>query len=155
MGQACSALYAVHTAGFVQRDRKPDNLVIAKGGLVEVMDFGLAKYEDNRIKKANVVMGTPCYMAPEQAMGKDVDARADMYAMGLVLYEMLTGEVLFLDGDVITRQIKEVPPKLSELVEGICPELDALASKCAEKKPEDRYENCKVLVEELRKIPVK
>lgn len=155
MAQACSALYAIHQSGIVHRDIKPDNLVIAKGGLVKVMDFGLAKSEDNRITKANVVMGTPCYMAPEQAMGKDVDARADMYAMGLVLYEMLTGEVLFLDGDVITRQIKEVPPKLSELVEGICPELDALASKCVEKKPEDRYENCKVLVEELRKIPVK
>ena len=154
MTQACGALYAIHESGIVHRDIKPDNLVIAKGGLVKVMDFGLAKAEDNRMTKANVVMGTPCYMAPEQAMGKDVDAKADMYAMGLVLYEMLTGKVLFLDGDVIARQIKEVPPKLSELVEGIPPELDALASKCVEKKPEDRFENCKVLAEEIRKIPV-
>ncbi len=154
MAQTCGALYAIHESGIVHRDIKPDNLVIAKGGIVKVMDFGLAKAEDNRMTKANVVMGTPCYMAPEQAMGKDVDARADMYALGLVLYEMLTGKVLFLDGDVITRQINEVPPKLSELLDGIPPELDALASKCVEKKPEARYENCKVLAEELRKIPV-
>ena len=152
MGQACSALFAIHGSGIVHRDIKPENIVLAKGGLVKLMDFGLAKSEDHRLTKSNVVMGTPCYMAPEQAMGKDVDARADIYAMGLVLYEMLTGKVLFLDGDVVKRQITEVPKKLSELVEGIPPELDAIASKCLEKKPEDRYENCKEIVDALRKL---
>lgn len=73
---------------------------------------------------------------------------------GAVLYEMLTGKMMFLDGDVITRQIKEMPAKLSELVENIPPELDAFAHKCVAKKADDRFENCKALVEELRKIPL-
>jgi serine/threonine protein kinase len=83
------------------------------------MDFGLAKADNNRITAANMVMGTPSYMSPEQATGKEVDGRTDIYAMGLVLYEMLTGKVVFGDGDVMTRQVKEMPPKLGDLVEGL------------------------------------
>jgi serine/threonine-protein kinase len=154
MAQACSALYAMHSLGIVHRDIKPDNILIAKGGTVKLMDFGLAKADDNRITKSNVVMGTPCYMAPEQALGKDVDARADIYALGLVLYEMLTGKVVFRDGDILTRQITEMPPKLSEIEPGIAPEIDEFAYKCIQKDPKDRFENCKKVVEEIRKLPL-
>lgn len=153
MSQACGALYALHEAGIVHRDIKPDNIVVTHGGLVKLMDFGLAKAADNRITKSNIVMGTPCYMAPEQALGKDVDGRADIYAMGLVLYELLTGKVIFLDGDVITRQIKEMPPKLSELVGEVPEGLDEFAYKCIAKKPDDRFKDCKEVVEAIRKIP--
>ncbi len=154
MAQACSALYAMHSLGIVHRDIKPDNILIAKGGTVKIMDFGLAKASDNRITKSNVVMGTPCYMAPEQALGKDVDNRADIYALGLVLYEMLTGKVVFRDGDILTRQITEMPPKLSEIEPGIAPEIDAFAYKCIAKDPAERFENCKKVVEEIRKLPL-
>ncbi len=154
MAQACSALYAMHSLGIVHRDIKPDNILIAKGGTVKLMDFGLAKANDNRITKSNVVMGTPCYMAPEQALGKDVDNRADIYALGLVLYEMLTGKVVFRDGDILTRQITEMPPKLSEIEPGVAAEIDAFAYKCIAKDPAERFENCKKVVEEIRKLPL-
>jgi tetratricopeptide (TPR) repeat protein len=154
MAQACSALDAIHASGIVHRDIKPDNLIIAKGGLVKLMDFGLAKQDDNRITKANMIMGTPSYMSPEQAQGKEVDGRADIYALGLVLYEMLTGKVVFLDGDVLTRQIKEMPPKLSELVDEIPSELDDFAHKCIAKNPDDRFQTCDEAVTAIRQIPV-
>ena len=152
MVQACNALSAIHESGIIHRDIKPDNILIAKGGLVKLMDFGLAKAEDNRITKDGTVMGTPCYMSPEQALGKEVDSRADIYAIGLLLYEMLTSDVVFLDGDVIKRQISEVPPKPSELVEGVPAELDAIAVKCVEKDPAKRFQNAKDLANALRRV---
>lgn len=151
--QACNALEAIHGAGIVHRDVKPDNILLAKGGLVKVMDFGLAKSEDARMTKSGIVMGTPCYMSPEQALGKDVDGRTDIYAMGLVLHEMLTGKVVFEDGNVLERQVKEVPPKPSDSVEGIPEALDALVMKCLAKNPEERFAATGELVAELRKIP--
>ena len=154
MAQACAALYSLHSCGIVHRDIKPDNIIIGKGGLIKLMDFGLAKAEDNRITKSNIVMGTPCYMSPEQVQGKDVDGRSDIYAMGLVLYEMLSGKCVFRDGDILLRQVTEMPPRLSEITEGISPELDAFAYKCIAKSPAERFENCKKVVEEIRKLAV-
>jgi tetratricopeptide (TPR) repeat protein len=155
MAQACAALYSLHSCGIVHRDIKPDNIIIGKGGLIKLMDFGLAKAEDNRITKSNIVMGTPCYMSPEQVQGKDVDARSDIYAMGLVLYEMMTGKCVFRDGDILSRQLTEMPPKLSELVEGVPAGVDELAHKCIAKDREARFENCKVIVEAIRGLSVK
>lgn len=109
MIQACSALQAVHEQGIIHRDIKPDNILIAKGGLVKLMDFGLAKGAGSRLTGANVIMGTPCYMPPEQARGEDTDARSDIYAMGMVLHEILTGETVFIDGDILKRQQTETP----------------------------------------------
>ncbi len=154
MAQACAALYSLHSCGIVHRDIKPDNIIIGKGGLIKLMDFGLAKADDNRITKSNIIMGTPCYMSPEQVQGKEVDGRADIYAMGLVLYEMMSGKCVFRDGDILTRQMTEMPPKLSELVEGVPPALDEFAHKCIAKKPEDRFENCKKVVEAIRGLGV-
>jgi tetratricopeptide (TPR) repeat protein len=152
MVQACGALHAIHESGIVHRDIKPDNIVIAKGGLVKLMDFGLAKQENNRLTNPNMVMGTPSYMSPEQAMGKEVDGRADLYAMGLVLYEMLTGEVVFLSGDVIKRQVEEMPEKLSVLKPGLPVELDAIAHKLIAKDPADRYQDGNEVVAAIRAV---
>lgn len=154
MVQVCNALAAIHEAGIVHRDIKPENIVLAKGGLVKLMDFGLAKADDARMTKANVIMGTPCYMSPEQAKGKDVDGRSDIYAMGLILYEMLTGEILFKDGDILNRQISEIPPKLSEVAENIPPELDRITEKCVAKDPDKRYQTGTELANDLRGVPV-
>jgi serine/threonine-protein kinase len=115
------------------------------------MDFGLAKAEDNRITAGNVVLGTPSYMSPEQAQGQECDARTDIYAIGLVMHEMLTGHVVFAKGNVMQRQISEIPPKPSEVVEGIPPELDEVVMRCLAKDPQVRYQSAKELTEALRK----
>lgn len=137
--QVCSALHAIHQAGIVHRDIKPDNVLIARGGLVKVMDFGLAKVRDARLTASNVVMGTPCYMSPEQVRGQDADVRSDIYSLGLVLYEMLTGRMVFQGGDVLQRQLNETPPPPRSLVHDIPETLDAIVMKCIAKEPEARY----------------
>lgn len=150
--QACSALDAIHQAGIIHRDIKPDNLLIAKGGLIKLTDFGLAKAENARITASNIIMGTPAYMSPEQTRDADVDARSDIYSLGLVLYEMLTGKSVFRGGDLLSRQQTEIPPNPGTLAEGIPPELDAIVMKCIEKKPEDRFQTAAELGAELRKL---
>lgn len=152
--QACAALQAIHEKGITHRDLKPDNILLAKGGLVKLTDFGLAKAEDARITKSNMIMGTPCYMAPEQARGDEADARSDIYAMGLLLYETLTGEVVFKDGDVLTRQQIETPPPPSTKTPEIPPALDAIIMKCIQKRPQNRYQTAKELQQALRHVAV-
>ncbi len=152
VAQACAALDAVHQCGVVHRDIKPDNIVIAKGGLVKVMDFGLAKSEGLRLTASGVVMGTPCYMAPEQVKGQDVDLRADLYALGLVLHELLTGKTVFEDGDVLKRQVEEIPPPPGHVVEGISSELDNLVLKSISKNPDERFQTAAEMQQALRKI---
>lgn len=151
--QACNALSAIHEAGIIHRDIKPDNILIAKGGLIKLTDFGLAKAEDSRMTRTGLVMGTPSYMAPEQVLGKEADARSDVYSMGLVLYECLTGETVFLGPDVLERQLKETPPPPGSKVPGIPPELDAVIMKSISKKPEDRYQSIRELMTALRAVP--
>ena len=150
--QACSALEAIHEKGIIHRDIKPDNILVSKGGLVKLMDFGLAKGHGSRLTGANVVMGTPSYMAPEQGRGEDVDARADIYAMGLVLHEALTGETVFLDGDVLKRHQVEIPDPPGKTLERVPGLLDQIVMKCIEKKPDDRFASTKELVGYLRQV---
>lgn len=152
LSQTCSALDAVHQAGIVHRDIKPENIFLSKGGLVKLMDFGLAKSADARLTAANTVMGTPSYMAPEQVQGKEADARTDIYALGLVLYEMLTGETAFQGDDVMQRQLREMPPAPGTKVEGIPELLDQIMLKCVQKRPEDRLQTVKELLAYLRQV---
>jgi len=148
--QACSALGAIHKAGITHRDIKPENILIAKGGLIKIMDFGLAKSEDNRLTRAGVVMGTPSYMSPEQALGKESDARSDIYSIGMVLHECLTGKIVFASGNVIQRQVQEMPPPPSAENDKIPKALDDIVMKCIQKKPEERYQNMERLAADLR-----
>jgi len=150
--QACAALDAIHKAGIVHRDIKPDNILIAKGDLVKLMDFGLAK-ADERITTVDVVMGTPSYMSPEQTRNSDVDARSDIYSLGLVLHEALTGKTVFAPGQgVLKRQQQETPKPPSEIINGISKILDDIVMKCVEKKPEDRYQTAEELLADLRNL---
>ena len=152
MMQVCDALHAIHNAGIVHRDIKPDNICLMQTGQSKLMDFGLAKAETNRITQEGMIMGTPSYMAPELAMGKDVDGRTDIYAMGLVLYEMLTGKIVFGDGDAMMRQVKEMPAPLSELVPGLPEGLSDIAYKCIQKNPNDRFQTAGEIVQALRSV---
>jgi eukaryotic-like serine/threonine-protein kinase len=154
MQQTASALAAIHEAGIVHRDIKPDNILIAKGGLVKVMDFGLAKAEDHRMTRTGVVMGTPSYMAPEQVLGKEADARSDIYSLGLVFYECLSGETVFRTGDILERQLKEMPPPPSQVVKDLPPEVDAVIMRCIAKERDERYQTMHELAEALRGLNV-
>ena len=152
--QSAAALAAIHEAGIVHRDIKPDNILIAKGGLVKVMDFGLAKAEDSRMTKTGVVMGTPSYMSPEQVFGKEADARSDIYSLGLVFYECLTGSTVFKTGDILERQIKEMPPPPSEVVKNLPKTIDEIILKSIAKKPEERFQSMSELGKALRALEV-
>lgn len=151
--QTASALEAVHESGIIHRDIKPDNILIAKGGLVKLMDFGLARGDDMRLTASRIVMGTPCYMSPEQAKGEKTDHRTDIYALGLVLYECLTGRTVFADGDVLRRQVQEMPPPPSSMVHNIPQELDQVIMKCIAKKADERYQSVSELIAHLRAVP--
>jgi len=152
IAQVCAALNAVHKAGIIHRDIKPENILITQGGLAKLMDFGLAK-ADERITRTNVVMGTPSYMSPEQTRDSNVDERSDIYSVGLVLHEALTGRIAFTPGeDVLKRQQQDTPKPPGEIVDGIPETLNAIVMKCIEKKVEDRYQSAEELLADLRKV---
>jgi serine/threonine protein kinase len=146
-GQVAAGLDAAHTAGVVHRDLKPDNVhLVERDGepeQVKLLDFGIAKVRieesgpPSQITRLGSVFGTPEYMAPEQAAGAAVDHRADLYALGLLLHEMLTGQAPF-QGDVVhvmTQQMTVPPPPLPDRVP---PDLRALCSELLEKEPDRR-----------------
>jgi serine/threonine-protein kinase len=147
--QICGALDAAHSVGIIHRDIKPDNIIIAKvdgADWVEVLDFGVAKIlEDvNRntaLTGANIIVGTPRYMSPEQCDELPVDARSDVYSMGVVLYEMLSGEAPFA-GSSSTRLLmahaSEPPPPLRQKRPDLSPELEAVVMSALEKDPARR-----------------
>lgn len=150
--QACSALDAIHQAGIVHRDIKPDNVLITHGGLVKLTDFGLAKAGTARLTASNIILGTPAYMSPEQTRDSDVDARSDIYSMGLVLYEMLTGKCAFAGGNALERQETELPPPPGSLTEGIPDLLNRIVMKCIAKDPAQRYQTAPQLIAHLRQV---
>lgn len=166
--QVASALRAAHEAGIVHRDIKPENIMVRPDGYVKVLDFGLAKLvERNAITgdtsisftavetNPGVVMGTVSYMSPEQARGLAMDERTDIFSLGVVLYEMLVGQVPF-DGDtvsdVIVAILEKEPPPLSTYTNGAPGELEAIIKKALQKKKEERYQTAREMLDDLRKL---
>src|SRR6185436_13347277 len=163
--QVCDSLEEAHARGLVHRDIKPANIHIGRVGcredFVKVLDFGLVKTaaagpSDSLATIAGVIVGTPAYMAPEMALGDDVDGRADLYALGCVAYYLLTGEQVFT-GDtvlkVITQHVKAVPVPPSERTELPIPAtLEDLVLACLAKKPEDRPHSARQLAQSLDTI---
>jgi tetratricopeptide (TPR) repeat protein/predicted Ser/Thr protein kinase len=147
----CDALAYAHRAGVVHRDIKPDNIMLAKSGGVKVTDFGLARLTEgtSRVTRTGQVLGTPAYMAPEQIQGKVVDARTDIYAMGVVLYELLTGELPFSGGDLAYRQVHDRPVPPAVVNPKISQWLDAVVMTALQKRPEDRYQDMTALKRDL------
>jgi eukaryotic-like serine/threonine-protein kinase len=157
--QLVNAVKAAHDASIVHRDLKPDNIHIGRGDgdkdLVKVVDFGLAKViGSSKLTRAGMVFGTPHYMSPEQAAGEVVDHRADIYALGVVMYEMFTGKVPF-EADsymgVLTKHMYMAPAPPSSL----WPEIKSLGAledvilRCLQKRPEARYDNLAALLAHL------
>ena len=159
--QICRALGAAHDAGIVHRDLKPENVFLIQRNetedFVKVLDFGIAKVANGpkRLTRDGEVLGTPHYMSPEQCEGDGVDHRTDIYALGVLLYEMVTGHVPH-DADtmmgILTKQMYEdpIPPKVR--APQVSEELEQLIMRCLEKKPEQRYQTMHAIEADLQRV---
>ncbi|MFY9906217.1 MAG: protein kinase [Terriglobales bacterium] len=164
--QMASALAAAHASGIVHRDIKPENVIVRTDGLVKVLDFGIAKLSEKRqgdrrsgmtvtssISEPGMVMGTARYMSPEQARGVDVDARSDIFSLGSVIYELVTGRSAFegeTASDVIAEILKVEPPPPAEFAPDVPPELEHIIGKALRKDRDNRYQTVKDLLIDLQ-----
>lgn len=151
--QVCSALDHAHRNNVIHRDMKPANIMILESGLVKVTDFGIAKIMSMGMTQAGQILGTPNYMSPEQVKGRGVDGRSDIFALGVILYELVTGEKPFSGQNITTviyKIINENPISPRELDATIHPGLSYVISKALAKNPEERYQTCRDLAEDLK-----
>lgn len=154
--QVGSALDYAHQKGVIHRDIKPANILIDKNFIPHIVDFGIARVTALAATQTNTVMGTPYYMSPEQIAGGDVDSRTDIFSLGTVLYELLTGSKPF-EGDNITTVIYKImnadPPPVRTVEKTLPPGLEYVVKKAMAKKVKSRYASCRELVTELNAPP--
>ncbi len=149
MIQVCDALGASHARGIIHRDIKPDNIMTNLQGEVKITDFGIVHIEEATLTPTGAMLGTPRYMSPEQVTGSKIDARLDLYAVGIVLYESLIGSPPFLTGDISYQQVHKQPVAPRDINPRIPQPLNDLVMRCLAKKPEDRHPSAEVLRGEL------
>ncbi|HVN77646.1 MAG TPA: protein kinase, partial [Terriglobia bacterium] len=171
--QIAEALAAAHAAGIVHRDLKPGNVMVAEGGKVKVLDFGLAKLterskafeleltetiqtESQSLTEEGMIVGTVAYMSPEQAEGKKLDARSDIFSFGSLLYEMFTGRKAFQGEsniETLSAILREEPDPVGQIVQGLPPEMERIINRCLRKDRERRWQSVadvKVALQELK-----
>src|SRR5262245_23960761 len=151
--QVCYALDAAHSEGVVHRDLKPQNIMVDKQGKVSVMDFGIARsVEASGLTQTGALIGTPGYMSPEQAKGEKLDARSDLFSLGIIFYELLTGQVPFQAQTTVASLLKRitdraVPPV--ELDHSLPQYLSDVVAKCLEVDPQHRYQGALEIIQDL------
>jgi serine/threonine-protein kinase len=152
--QVAEALDYAHLKGVVHRDLKPSNVMVLPDGAVRVMDYGIARAQRfEGITATGAFLGTPDYVAPETAEGNLTDARSDLYSLGVIFYEMLTGKKPFVGETpfaTLRMHVSEAPPPLSLVLPGTPPELEAIVLRLLAKDPADRYPGAEELLGDLR-----
>jgi serine/threonine protein kinase len=167
MAQVLAGLAKAHQAGVVHRDLKPDNVMVTEDRVVKVLDFGLAKQHrqvtgqapgapgDSTLRHDTAehqLLGTPSYMSPEQARGKLVDARSDIFAVGVILYEMLSGQRPFVaenEADLLTAILRDTPEPLARVAAHVPEPVQRVVERCLEKDPDRRYQDCVAVAADL------
>lgn len=154
--QVCDGLAEAHKLGVIHRDLKPQNIMIDQNGSARIMDFGIARsLEGKGLTGMGVMIGTPEYMSPEQVEGKDTDQRSDIYSLGVILFEMVTGRTPFQGDTPFTVGIKhksEKPPNPRELNTQVSEDLSQVILKCLEKEKDNRYQSAGELRNDLENI---
>jgi eukaryotic-like serine/threonine-protein kinase len=162
--ELAAALGCAHANGLVHRDLKPENVMIARDGRIKVLDFGLAKVSPERqrdkttseqVTKEGVILGTPSYMSPEQASGAPVDARSDIFSLGVVLYEMVTGGRPFRGATAVATLVSVVhdeAPDASKKNPHVPRRLSRIITRCLKKDPRARYSSCEDLDADLARV---
>ncbi|MEU1624062.1 protein kinase [Streptomyces sp. NPDC020096] len=157
-GDVLAALAVSHEMGLVHRDIKPGNVMLTKRGVVKVMDFGIARALQSGVTsmtQTGMVVGTPQYLSPEQALGRGVDARSDLYSVGCMVFELLTGRLPF-DGDsplsVAYQHVQEEPPAPSSINRSLPPAVDALVARALRKNPADRFPTAEAMQDECERV---
>jgi len=153
--QISDALQAAHESGVIHRDIKPQNVLVTKTGDVKVTDFGIARAASSPLTQTSAVLGTAGYMSPEQATGKPVGPQSDLYSLGIVLYEMLTGSLPYTADNPVAQammHVQEPPRSPCEANPNVPEPLDAITLKLLSKDPEDRYASAATLADDLERV---
>ena len=153
MSQVCTALEAAHSEGVVHRDLKPQNIMVDKNNRVTVMDFGIARsMEQGGMTNTGALIGTPDYMSPEQVMGEKVDARSDLFTLGVIFYQLLIGKLPYQADTVqaaMYKRTKEIPRPPREVDPEVPEMLSAITAKCLQLDPADRYQSASEMQQDI------